>query len=86
MTLAVAIGALRSLRSAADHCFWADDVSLCDASTFAPTRALGHRQLADAYLLALAVHRRGQLVTFDRGIPLVAVPGSTAEHVLVLRA
>ncbi len=46
------------------HIFWQDDLSLSDAlgSTLALT---GHRQVTDAYLLALAALHRGVLVTLD---------------------
>ncbi len=32
----------------------------------------GHRQITDAYLLGLAIHRGGKLVTLDRGIRQIA--------------
>ncbi len=36
-------------------------------------RALqGHRQVTDAYLVALAGHRKGVLATFDRGLAPLA--------------
>lgn len=41
---------------------------------------LGSRQLTDVYLLALAVRRGGRLVTFDRAIPLIAVPNASQAH------
>jgi len=38
-----------------------------------PRRALhGHRQLTDAYLVALASRRKGVLATFDRGVRTLA--------------
>jgi len=45
------------------------------------TGVIGHRQVTDAYLAALARHHRGQLATFDPGpgpdVALTAVlPGS----------
>jgi len=36
------------------------------------------------YLLALAVHRKGRLVTFDSSIPLTAVKNAQARDLLVL--
>ncbi len=44
----------------------------------------GPRQLTDAYLLALAVAQGGRFVTFDRGLPLSAVPAATADALVVL--
>jgi predicted nucleic acid-binding protein len=45
---------------------------------------LGSRQLTDVYLLALAVRRGGRLVTLDRAVPLEAVVGARAEHLVSL--
>lgn len=51
-----------------DHQFWPDELSVRRA--IAPLRGsvVGHRQITDAYLLGLALHRRGKLATFDRAI------------------
>jgi hypothetical protein len=68
----------------AAHEFWADDVSLLDPGVVDPGRVHGPAQLTDVYLLALAVRHRGRLVTFDRAIPLNAVPGAQKKHLLVL--
>jgi uncharacterized protein len=38
--------------------------------------------LTDLYLLALAVAHGGRLVTFDAQIPLSAVHGATAQHLV----
>ena len=43
-----------------------------------------HSQLTDLYLLALAVKNGGRLVSFDQRIPLSAVHGATAEHLVTL--
>lgn len=56
------------------HQFWADEL---DCSRLAWGGVLGHRQVTDAYLAALARHRGGRLVTFDRG--LAALHGDVAE-------
>lgn len=66
------------------HEFWRDDVSVLDGSRIDLSRVHGARQLTDAYLLALAVAHGGRLVTFDRGVPLGAVVGATAAHLVVL--
>lgn len=68
----------------AAHEFWPDAISLLDAGLVDSTRVHGPRQLTDVYLLALAVHNRGRLVTFDRAIPLEAVPGAQKKHLLLL--
>jgi toxin-antitoxin system PIN domain toxin len=75
---------LASFRESGEHVFWPDDASLCDAELFSLT--VGHRQLTDAYLLALAVRHGGRLATFDRSIPARAVRGARAEHLAVIEA
>jgi toxin-antitoxin system PIN domain toxin len=64
--------------------FWAEDISLFDATRFDHNKIHGHRQLTDLYLLALAVKHHGRFLTFDREIPLNAVRGAKKEHLVVL--
>jgi predicted nucleic acid-binding protein len=66
------------------HEFWPDDVSLLDAARFEYGHIHSPRQLTDLYLLALAMRHGGRLVTFDRRMPLSAVPGASEEHLVVL--
>ena len=73
-------------RASEGHVFWEDSLSLLDAGTFDWTAGIGHRQLTDIYLLALARARGGRLVTFDRSIPLRAVQGATSRHLVVVAA
>ncbi|MDO5056761.1 MAG: PIN domain-containing protein [Lautropia sp.] len=66
------------------HAFWPDDLSLTDPGTLNWQHILGHRQLTDAYLLALAVRHGGRFVTFDRRLTPEAVPGAGPRHLVVL--
>lgn len=77
---------LREFCAVVDHQFWADSVALVNAETFDESRLMGHRQITDAYLLALAVANDGVLVTFDSAIAATraVVRGAKAEHVVVL--
>jgi uncharacterized protein len=75
-----------SAASVPEHSFWSDSISLCDAGRFAAEKILTPRTLTDIYLLGLAQKNGGRLVTFDRAIPLTAVPNAKARHLLVLRA
>lgn len=53
------------------HHFWHDDLSLGEA--LAKVGALaGHNQVTDAYLLALAISKKGTLVTLDKSIAKLA--------------
>lgn len=78
--------AARLAAAAADraHAFWPDDVSLLDTGTLRWQRVLGHRQVTDNYLLALAVKQGGRLVTLDARVDASAVPGAKARHLLVI--
>ena len=53
-------------RTTADprHSFWADDLPY-DGQTL--RGVIGHRQVTDSYLAALARHRQGRVATFDAG-------------------
>jgi uncharacterized protein len=77
-------GRLTRFCRAARHTFWPADVSLLDTTLFDLSRAGGHRQLTDVYLLGLAVSRGGCLATFDRSIPLGAVKGATPAALQVI--
>lgn len=57
------------------HEFWADDLPF-SAHEIPKAGITGHRQITDAYLLGLAAHHDGKLVTLDRGISTFAPPGS----------
>ncbi|MGH9464320.1 MAG: TA system VapC family ribonuclease toxin [Thermoanaerobaculia bacterium] len=83
-TLEDAVRRLERFRRSGGHAFWPDSVSLCDAGRFDLLQVAGSRQLADAYLLALAVANRGSLATLDRGIPLVSVAGAGAQNLIVI--
>lgn len=79
-----AIAALRTGLDQPDHEFWPDDISITDASLFDHAFILGPNQITDVYLLGLAVKYDSRLVTFDRGLPLKAVRGAEARHLVVL--
>jgi len=75
---------LRRSTQSASHAFWSDDFSLLDAERFEHLHIHSARQLTDLYLLALAVRHAGRLVSFDQRIPLSAVRGARAEHLVLL--
>ena len=73
---------------AAEHEFWPDDLPCTEALEPLRGRLLGHRQVTDAYLLALALRRGAQLATLDRGVAEL-VPASSPQRnsiVLVVKA
>ena len=82
--LAAVAERLREATSMYFHEFWPDEISLMDPQRFEHGRWLGSRQVTDAYLLALAVHRGGCFVTLDRGVDLGLVRGAQARHLVVI--
>jgi len=74
----------RENRKTTDHAFWPDDISLLSESIIYPEKILGHKQLTDVYLLALAVKNNGRLVTFDERISIDSVNGATRSNLFVL--
>ena len=67
-----------------DHEFWPDQLSLRTPGLVYWPRVLGHNQINDVYLLALAVARRGCLVTLDHRVALSTVVGATGANLLLL--
>jgi hypothetical protein len=61
--------ALRTLTDQPRHEQWLDDLTYAEVDL---SRVLGHRQVRDAYLAALARARGGRVVTFDRGFAAAA--------------
>jgi uncharacterized protein len=60
-------GLVDSLRDDA-HQFWPDSISLPDAVRILRAAVNGHKQITEAYLVALAIRHKGKLATLDRGI------------------
>jgi toxin-antitoxin system PIN domain toxin len=56
----------------AAHEFWTDNLQVPSAVKGIEARLQGHKQLTDAYLLALAHRRKGVVATFDRGLRTLA--------------
>lgn len=67
-----------------DHAFWPDKVSLRTSGLVNWPRVLGHNQITDVYLLALAVAHQGCLATLDHRVALSTVIGASKEHLMLL--
>lgn len=61
------------------HRFWPAEITFPEAVARFRGRLTGHRQVADAYLLGLAIHHRGKLATLDRSI-LALLPDGSLER------
>jgi toxin-antitoxin system PIN domain toxin len=60
-----AAAVLTALRESAWHQFWPDDLPYESVHL---AGVIGHRQVTDAYLVALARHHGGRVTTLDRGL------------------
>ena len=60
-----ALTALDKIVSLPQHTFWSDEISYTPGVL---AGAIGHRQVTDSYLAALAAHFGGSLVTLDKGL------------------
>jgi uncharacterized protein len=79
---AAACAFLVELRAVGDHRFWVDDEGPSTADAFPRDRLIGHSQVTDAHLLALAARHDGAVATFDTG--LVALARGTREGAVCL--
>ncbi|OGT01773.1 MAG: DNA-binding protein [Gallionellales bacterium RIFCSPLOWO2_02_58_13] len=75
---------LAEAANSTDHEFWSADVNMLSEGVFDWDRVLGHRQVTDVYLLALAAHHGGRFVTFDRRIAPDAAKGACTKNLEVL--
>jgi uncharacterized protein len=73
---------LRRIVALPHHQFWQDDVSLATSSLFDATRLTGYRQVTDAHLVTLALHRGGRLATVERKIQTLVPRGHAATEVV----
>ena len=67
-----AIGLLKTNVEHPWHRFWRDEIGFVEAAQAFAGRIIGHQQVTAAYLLGLAVHKKGKLVTLDRGVRSLA--------------
>ena len=75
---------LNQICAGLDHEFWPDSISLCTPGVVNWPRVLGHKQITDVYLLAMAVAHGGCLVTLDHGVATSTVIGATPKNLLLL--
>jgi toxin-antitoxin system PIN domain toxin len=70
--LSEALDMLGALTTLPGHQFWAMDVGMADTVENLQDRLFGHQQVTDAYLLGLAIRKKGKLVTLDRAVKNLA--------------
>ena len=81
---AQAIGKLARAAATEHHEYWPCSVSLLDDELFDYSRLHGHRQVTDAYLLALATANGGRFATLDQSIPIDAVRRASARNLTLI--
>jgi toxin-antitoxin system PIN domain toxin len=65
--------------------FWPGTLTLDRATAPLKDRIVGHKQITDAYLLGLAIHKGGTLATFDQAIAALlpqSHPGRTSLEII----
>jgi predicted nucleic acid-binding protein len=67
-----------------DHEFWPDNLSLRTGGLVDWSRVLGHNQITDIYLLALAKAHQGCLASLDHRVAINTVFGATAKNLRLL--
>lgn len=77
-----ALALLQRMTRVGRHLFWPDDLDLTVDQGTLIDRAMGHRQITDAYLLALALRHEGRLITLDRSIPDLLPPASPERDLI----
>jgi toxin-antitoxin system PIN domain toxin len=63
-----AVAVLEAMRARPWHHFWPDAIPYEPGHLVG---VIGHRQITDAYLVALARHHGGRLATLDRGLAVL---------------
>lgn len=63
-----ALRMLDAVRATPGHRWWPDDVDLVTSEVVRSAPVVGHRQVTDVHLVALAVRHGGRLATLDRSI------------------
>ena len=84
LEVADAISRLKAAVATPYHRFIPDDITLLDDDVIDRRHLLGHRQLTDAYLLALAIAHDARLVTLDKSVPMAVVREAEDSSLLVI--
>lgn len=79
-----AISRLARAAATEHHEYWPCSVSLLDDELIDHSQLHGHRQVTDAYLLALATANGGRFATLDQSIPIAAVRNASATNLAVI--
>jgi predicted nucleic acid-binding protein len=79
-----AIGKLAKAAATEYHEYWPCSVSLLDDELIDYSRLHGHRQVTDAYLVALPTANGGRFATLDQSIPINAVRHASVRNLTLI--
>ena len=85
-TPAEALQALAAMVARPAHEYWSDAPEPAHLATLRSPALVGHRQVTDAYLLGLAVHKQQRLATLDRGLASFAQAAGLKANVELVSA
>jgi len=77
-----AVALLQRITALPHHHFWPDDVRFAESPHVARSRVVGHQQVTDAHLVALAIRHGGCLATLDRGVRALVPAGRSPDAVV----
>ncbi len=78
-----ALRMLEAIRATRGHRRWTDDSDLVSDAVALRAPVVGHRQVTDVHLVALARAHGGHLATFDRGVADAVHPEDTASVTVI---
>jgi toxin-antitoxin system PIN domain toxin len=84
LTVADALALLQANLGHPAHRFWPDDATFIQALEPFAQRLTGHQQVTDAYLLGLAIRKKGKLATMDRAVRALAPDKSREGDFLIV--
>jgi hypothetical protein len=74
-----AMALLQRITALPGHRYWSDDVRFAESPHVARSRVVGHQQVTDAHLVALAIRHGGCLATLDRGVRSLVPAGHSPD-------
>jgi len=77
-----ALGVLRASLGHPAHHFWTEDIGIAQAFAYLEKKIVGHQHVTDAYLLGLAIHKKGKLASFDEGMRSLLPEGREATRLV----
>ena len=79
-----AVKVLQGSLSHSGHRFWTDDIGFEAATAYCGRRLVGHQQVTEAYLLGLAIHKKGKLATLDHSLKSLPLDQEIAGTIVEL--